>query len=293
MTDASGLTSPWLSPPVAKRRLANKVRALRHHAGMTLDQAAPRLDLSRGSLHRLETGGSRIDVHLVRSMMDLYDHYEPDLLDIARAARARGWWHSLPGSDRDYLGWEAGAARLREVAVWGLPDLLVTQDYARTLLTEQSPPTSARDAWRDVRLLDLQLYALRQRQLRLTDPSALLRYSVVLDEAALRNLTGEPTLIRDQLAHLVEQAALPNVEIRILPSTAGARVRAGEFRVLTFGHAEDSPVAYIDYLGDHVHETRPTQVGAAEDRYRRIESGALATAESVAFIEQCAGEIPG
>jgi transcriptional regulator with XRE-family HTH domain len=69
------------SPMLRRRRLARRLRQLREQSGMTLDEAAPRLDKTRSALSRVETGKTRADVHLVRSMMDLSDH--SDLSDLS------------------------------------------------------------------------------------------------------------------------------------------------------------------------------------------------------------------
>src|ERR1700742_3997213 len=100
---------PPLSPPVARRRAARWLTAMRHDARLSLDEAAPKLDLTRSSLHRLETGVTVANVHIARSMMDLYDVRMPDLLDVIRAARRRDWWHGYHVTGHEYIGWEAGA----------------------------------------------------------------------------------------------------------------------------------------------------------------------------------------
>lgn len=58
---------------------------------MTLDDAALKLDKSRTSLHRLEVGESLADVHLIRTMMDIYDQRDNTLLDLSHKAKKKGW----------------------------------------------------------------------------------------------------------------------------------------------------------------------------------------------------------
>jgi len=78
------------SPTFRRRKLARRLRQMREAAGLTLDEAAPKLDKTKSALSRLETAMSRADVHIVRSMMDLYDQYDPDLLELARESRRPG-----------------------------------------------------------------------------------------------------------------------------------------------------------------------------------------------------------
>ena len=79
-------------PPFRRRKLAKKLRKLRLRARMSIQEAAKALDKDVQALYRIEAGETRVDVHLVRSMMDLYDAYEPDLLDQVRDALKAGWW---------------------------------------------------------------------------------------------------------------------------------------------------------------------------------------------------------
>ena len=71
-------------PMILRRRLGRRIKRLRESAGLSLDEAALRLEKTHRSLNRYETGESAIDMHLARSMMDLYDVYDGDLLDYVR-----------------------------------------------------------------------------------------------------------------------------------------------------------------------------------------------------------------
>ncbi len=267
-----------LSPPVARRRVARCFREMRLAAGLTLEEAAVRLDLKKSGLHRLESGGSLPHVHVARSMMDLYDQYVEDLLDTIRAARHRGWWQDYRVLNRDYLGWEAGAATLREVAVLQLPDLLQTEDYARELLAD-------RDHLAD------EIKTRRIRQDRLTSSDGPLVFTAVLDESALRNSVGNAHVMRGQLARVVECAAWPTVEVRVLPASAGAGVRTAGFRLLAFDHSDDTPVVFADCAHATVREDEREQVHEAFRMFDAIASAALSEDDSVTFIERIAREL--
>lgn len=59
--------------------------------------------------------------------------------------------------------------------------------------------------------------------------------AVVLDEAVLHHQVGGPQVMSQQLARLAELSRLPNVEIQVLPNTAGAHAAVnGEFQILAF-----------------------------------------------------------
>ncbi len=262
------------SPLVARRRVARQLRSMRERARLTLDTAAPRLDLTRSALHRVEVGMTRVSVHLARSMMDVYDQYSADLLDTVRAARVRGWWQDFRVTDSDYVAWEAGATHVDEFAVAQMPELLQTEDYARVLLA------GARD-------LDAELAARRIRQRRLTGETTL-AVSVVVDEAALHNRVGSPAVMRAQLDYLGVCSAWAGVTLRVLPAAAGAHMRAGGFRLLGFDHPDDPPVVYLESAVGVLREEGAERVATVRQVFDSLSSTALTVDESRKFIEQLA-----
>ena len=82
-----------------QRQLGQELRQLREEAGLTLEEAAPRLDWSTSKLNRIENGQQGVDVHGVRSMLDLYDvggDRWTEIIDLVREARQKGWWPGAP-----------------------------------------------------------------------------------------------------------------------------------------------------------------------------------------------------
>jgi transcriptional regulator with XRE-family HTH domain len=106
---------------------------LRENAGLTLSEAAPRLDKTRSALGRIEKGETAADVHIIRSMMDVYDCYESDLIDLAREAARPGWWVAYGIRDRGFIGLETSASDSLEVSMTYVPGLLQTEDYMRAV----------------------------------------------------------------------------------------------------------------------------------------------------------------
>ncbi len=217
-------------------------------------------------------------MHIARSMMDFYDKFMPNLLDWIRASRRRGWWADYRVPNCDYLGWEAGAAAVREVAVVRLPDLLQTEGYTRELL-------AGRDHLAD------EVRTRRIRQARLTGPGSPLTFTAVLDESALRNCVGDPKVMRGQLVRIMECAERPNVDVRVLPADAGASVRTAGFRLLEFDDSDDLPVLYADCAHTTVREDRPEQVAEARRAFNTIASAALSEEDSMAFVRQLSREL--
>lgn len=80
---------------VRRRVLARQLKLLREEAGLTLEEAAPKLDFSVSKLSRVENAQILIDVHWVRGMLDLYDvggDRWTELVELAQEANQPGWW---------------------------------------------------------------------------------------------------------------------------------------------------------------------------------------------------------
>lgn len=223
-------------------------------------------------------------MHLVRSMMDLYDAYAPDLLDQVRDALKAGWWRAFGVDDQGYLDVETEAAMIREIALLTIPGLLQTEAYTRALFDAYHREHSKE--WQDNQV------AVRQfRQRRLTDPDNLLVLNAVIDEAALRKLVGGPVVMRAQLRHLIDMAALPNVTLRVLPTDLGAHDgMSGGFTLLSFPDHDDSDLLYISYATGAMHIENEGELKAARLTFDHLAARALSPAESVALIERTLAE---
>src|SRR6201999_1026632 len=88
------------SPTVRRRRIARELRQQRERKGLTLDQAARQLDMSKSNLSRIENAQIGIKPRDVRAALALYGVTGADaeaLVEIARGAQQRGWWQNYSG----------------------------------------------------------------------------------------------------------------------------------------------------------------------------------------------------
>lgn len=270
------------SPTFRRRKLARRLRQMREKAGLTLETAASRLDKTRSALGRVETGQSRADVHLVRSMMDLYDQYDPELVDLARDAKRPGWWTKYNIEDRGYIGMETEASQVREVTLVNIPGLLQTEAYMRASFAAEalSPAQLANE-------VRARLY----RQQRIADEEFPLELTAIIDEAALRKKFGKVEAMRAQLRHLVKQAELPTVSIQVLPDDAGLNTsRDGAYTILDFPEGDPS-LLYVAYVTGALHIEKPEEVAQATIWFDQLRSEALSPRESVALMERLATEL--
>jgi len=161
-----------------------------------------------------------------------------ELVQIAREARQKGWWHPfstvLVGA---YVGLEAAARGLRTYEQQVVPGLLQTEDYALAMLRVARSSDTPEE-------IDRRVHVRLARQSLLTQDDAI-DLHVVLDEAVLSRPVGGADVMRDQLARLIEVHAQPNVTVQVLPFAAGAHAGMdGPFTILDFPDQGDADLVY-------------------------------------------------
>ena len=129
-----------MTDPVTTRgRLAAELRRLRSGAELNQRQVAEAMDWSPSKLHRVERGDVSISVIDLRALLGFYGLTDraavAALVELARESRKR-MAHStyrdiLPPEVIRYLGYEAAAATITEVALSAVPGLLQTEEIGR------------------------------------------------------------------------------------------------------------------------------------------------------------------
>ncbi|MCS7481621.1 helix-turn-helix transcriptional regulator [Umezawaea endophytica] len=272
-------------PPFRRRKLGRRLRQMREEAGMSIDEAALVLDKKRTSMYRIEAGESRVDVHLARSMMDVYDIYAPTLLEDVRYALQPGWWTTFGLQELGYVDVETEASVVREFALVRLPGLLQTEHYMRAVFDASSLNRTKSELLNQVKVRMI-------RQRRLVDEEKPLSLVALIDEIALRPNIGDAEVVRDQLGYLVMAAELPTVSLRVLPRSAGAHTgqAAGAFTIVEFSDPEDNPMLYVEYATGAIHIEEEAEVSRARLLHDHLLGRALSSEDSVALIERILAE---
>jgi transcriptional regulator with XRE-family HTH domain len=272
---------------VRRLQLGRILRELREEAGLSLEVAAPALDWSSSKLSRIENGRQGVDVHGVRTMMDVYGVGGPqwdELLDLTRNTAKKGWWRAFGLDDKGYVPLEAEATLVREATASYVPGLLQTEAYARAVFAVAIHPRTEAE-------LDNLAAVRRVRKERLTFAEDPLELVAVIDEVVLRRPVGGPAVMRAQLAHLVEAAALDRVTLQVLPMVLGAHPGLpAPFTLLTFGGIDFGDMVYVEHPVGAVHISKEDEVAVARLRFDRLRSLALDPDESVALIRRVTAE---
>lgn len=235
-----------MSPIVRRRRLAAELRRLRTAAGVTQQQAAAHLGCTQAKIGRFETAKRSPSVGDVSALLDFYgvDGAEREqLINLARDARKRGWWHSysdvLPDWYETYVGLEAAAASIHTYESEAIPGLLQTPEYAYAI-------TKATLIHADEAEINRRVELRIQRQRRITGEDPLQLWAVI-GEPALRRCVGGPDVLREQLEYLLKVIELPHVTVQVMPLDAGAHpAQAGPFVIMRFDTGVDPDLVYLE-----------------------------------------------
>ncbi|MET7616000.1 helix-turn-helix transcriptional regulator [Streptomyces sp. NPDC005408] len=276
-----------VNPTVRRRRLGQELRRLRELKGMTAEEVAERLLVSQSKISRLENGRRSISQRDVRDLCGVYeveDHRIVDsLMQMAKDSRQQGWWHAfgdIPYSV--YIGLETDAASLRVYEPQVVPGLLQTRQYAEALIAGALPESGTTD-------VEKRVSVRLRRQERINDGEHPLRLWVVVDEAALRRLVGDKTLMREQLEHLVELSQLPHVTVQVLPFEMGAHPGInGQYAILEFPDASDSSVVYIEGVTSDLYLEKANDVQKYSVMYEHLRAQALNVDQTRQFIADIA-----
>lgn len=285
------------SPALCRLQLGNELRQLRLAAGLKGAQVVRKLLWSPSKLTRLETGeNTAVETADVMALCEIYevDRKRRDvLLSYAAVTKTRrDWWLTpeyrpliSPGF-KAFLDLEAAAETVLTSENAYVPGLLQTADYVRALHRRSDLQLSAEDR---ERIVEIRL----ARQAALTRGSSPLRYRAIIDEGALRRQVGDPSIMRAQLARLVELVeALPNVRVQVLPFKVGAHTGMnGPFLVFRFPTRLGlKPLVYVEHLADTWVKRDERQVSRFENAFSELQALALGPHESVDFIHQAIKE---
>ncbi len=283
------MTAPRRSPTARHRRLVAELRGLREASAKSRQEVAELVGTTDITLWRYETGLTRPAPADVAALLEVYGvagEARGELLEMARQARKRGWWHRhrqtlKPGFD-SYIGLEAEASVLRTYQSQVVPGLLQTEAYARAVIeaTAMGPARAEVAEKVAVRMSRQDLVT------RVDDP---IQIVMVLDEAVIRRQIGGPGIMRGQLLRLLEAGALPNVDIRVLPFASGAHPALdGQFNLLEFPEPGDLDLVYLEQAVSGLVLEEPQERRRYASMFADLMTRALSPGETMILIGSAA-----
>ncbi|UBI39398.1 helix-turn-helix domain-containing protein [Streptomyces mobaraensis] len=279
-------------PTLRRRRLGEALRKYRNQAGMSLDRVAEVMGWDRTKLSKIENAKAHIRPVEASKLLGIYGVDAPDILmaieALARDAAKKGWWTTyasvVDAHVKDYLSLESDAESTRICSPNLIPGLFQTGPYAREIIAASSfwRPADEVTAFAEVRKARQAVLTTRREGGR---PP--LNFWAVIHEAVLhQRFAAHPTLMRDQLRHLLDMSGLPNITIQILPmAMAPNPAMMGLFEIVRFPSPWPTVVVTENVVGGQFVEGTE-HVAMFEGAFDRTVAAALPVDQSREIIKK-------
>jgi hypothetical protein len=269
-----------------KRKLGQFLDGLRAEAGVEVDTLAGEIRKSQPSASKYLNGYLLIGWSDLNKWLDLLG-----ATDEQRSKAHEMWEDAKQDSKRvehpaaynlkarAFARAEADASSVRTIESLGVPGLLQTAAYAEAVRKSAhlfvNPSVNARRA----------AAAQVSRQKNLYGPAAL-QYHALIDEAVVRRVAGSLTVAHEQLVHLLDMSALPNVTIQVIDRWAGTygTMSGGGTTILGFEDEEDPDAVYLEFSGGGVWVEDEDDVKNYVDSFAEVVGVALSPEESAKYI---------
>jgi transcriptional regulator with XRE-family HTH domain len=264
---------------------------LRRHrivAGLTIDHVAEALECSPSKVSRIETAQVPATTRDVRDMLELYGVLQDErdkLIQLARDAREKGWWHAYSDvRPSAYVGLEAAADEIRIYEEELVPGLLQTVDYARTVIHSLRPTLRPDQVDRWVQLREARQAMLKQEAGK--------TMWAVINEAVLRRPVGGLDVMRQQLQRLVHDSSLDAVTIQVLSFQVGEHpAMQGSFTILGFEDPAQRDVVYLETKTRELFVDSDEELLQYRAAFKQLRHSALDPTASAGFLVELAKEL--
>jgi transcriptional regulator with XRE-family HTH domain len=261
--------------------IGHELRRTRLHAQRTQADAAKALGCTPAKINYLEGGRNQQHPDEVGTLLRLYGAEAADierLASLAGRADQGTWWapfgDALPNWFKTFVGLEGLARGAFVYDAITLSGQLQTSGYATALL-EDNLRVSRAEAGSVVRA--------RMARQRLLNEASPFEYHTVIEEAVLNRLVGGPSVMRAQLAHLLELGERDNVTLQVMPTSVAVHDGlGGEFLLLDF--AEARSIAYIEYRNGAIYVQDQQEVEVYNLVAERLTERALSDTDSATVI---------
>src|ERR1044072_3293528 len=204
------------------RELGAQMRKLREAAGLTGRQVGLRTGWDPTRLSRIESGQVHLELSDLTWFLGVlrvkHDDAMP-LIDLCRRAKAhKGHWLSkhgewVPDSLSSLIYHESTATVSISYEPLLIPGLLQTERYARAMIGRQS--------WLSMAEIEAGVHLRMDRHRILSRRDC--RFIFYIHEHALKLEVGSAAVMYEQMVALTLAAALPNVEVRLVPASGGGQ----------------------------------------------------------------------
>jgi transcriptional regulator with XRE-family HTH domain len=278
------------SPVGRERKLRAELRLAREQANLTQKDVAEKFGWHPSKVIRIEAGAVSIDVADLMALLHHYgvtDHSKVDeLVTAARESKDHVWWDDyrkhFSSELITYISYEASAMRLRQFQALTIPGILQTEEYARSIIRVFGTDTGKIERGVELRLA-------RQRILERPNPPEMF---FIVDEAAIRRQVGGVQVMAAQLRHLKELSERPNINIQVVPFSAGGyRGMRGSFSIFEFAGEDEDFVVFFEQTFRNVLIKTPEETSSYVETFFDLEQIARPAADFGQFVDRMMSEL--
>ncbi|KUL27221.1 helix-turn-helix domain-containing protein [Streptomyces regalis] len=264
-----------LDPSSSPRALLGaELRHARERKGLSQESLGLKLFVSGTFVGQLEAGTRRLRpdmAPLIDEALETDGFFERNC---SAAAKSRYEDHFAEAAEA-----EGQATVIRQYAPLLIPGLLQTPAYAQAVNRAYDPTATEEtiEEWTEGRMERVRLLGHPTKPVLWT----------VLDEAALRRVTGGRAVMAEALHHIANLARQNRVIVQVLPFSAGAHpAMRGALKLMEFEDAP--PLVYYEGVGTGRLEDDPATVVQQRFRFDLLVASALSREKSLVLIEELA-----
>lgn len=264
------------APASSRAMYISEIRHYREKAGMTQDELAAQLFLSRPQITHVELGHRRLPEDCAARLDEIFatDGFFARNLEAGRSTPYREHF-------ADVAELEAFALSIREWEPLLMPGLLQTPAYARAVIRGYDPVIGEKTV--------KERLAARLARAKIFDNPDTPMYWAVVDEAAIRRPVGGPAVMAEQLRHVSVMIRRERALVQVMPFSAGSHAgMGGALKLMTF--EDDAPLAYAQAQETGSLLDDPATVKRCSLTYDLLAAAALSPEASLSFIEAVAEE---
>ncbi|MET9525815.1 helix-turn-helix domain-containing protein [Streptomyces coeruleorubidus] len=261
-----------LDPSSSPRALLGaELRHAREKAGLSQEELGQRLFVSGSFVGQLEAGTRRMQREYARLLDEVLGTEDFFQRNCAAAAKSKYPEHFAEAAEAEAL-----TTAIREYASMLIPGLLQTPAYARAVCRSYQPTAPDQK-------IEERVASRMERTRILDDPTKPMLWSVI-DEAALRRVTGGAKVMAEALQHIATLMRRSRVIVQVLPFDAGAHpAMQGCVKLMDFDDAP--PLVYLEGVGTGRLEDDPATVAEYRFYYEFLTASALSPEKSLALLE--------
>ncbi|WP_436788223.1 DUF5753 domain-containing protein [Yinghuangia sp. YIM S10712] len=204
---------------------------------------------------------------------------QAEAVQAVRATQHTGWWRAIVDDLPDHLDrlatLESQSVGVRSYQTTMIPGPLQTYEYACAAIRATGPALSDEAVH--------QRAELRMERKRRFRPAPDHPVWFIVDESALHRTLGRPDVLRDQVAHLLEEASRrPELRIQVLPLDAETPIP--QPFVLYELPSPARRVVYLEAVGDAMCTDAVEVVAGYSIAYESLQAAALSPADSLEHI---------